>query len=168
MKADKSARTEGPAIAALRANRVVPHRRYSDCYAKRQSRWADVKCASNAPLSSRSGRIASGIIWRRRGGAVLGRPCARVPKVSPEMVGPLLRGNDFGGNPQEGGKQYSNVRRRTLYSTPRARRFLGSYSPPPDALIWMKNKEKAPPQGASVLMRTCSAERVPLTQLFAK
>ena len=37
-----------------------------------------------------------------------------------------------------------------------------------DALIWMQNKEKAPAQGASVLMRTCSAERVLLTQLCAK
>ena len=71
MKADKSARTEGPAIAALCANRVAPHRRYSDCCTKCQSRWADETCAGNAPLSSRSGRIASGITWRRRGGAVL-------------------------------------------------------------------------------------------------
>ena len=77
MKADKSARTEGPAIAALCANRVAPHRRYSDCYTKCQSRWAGRECASNAPLFSRSGRIASGITWRRRGGAVLGRPRAR-------------------------------------------------------------------------------------------
>ena len=73
-----------------------------------------MKCASNAPFSSRSGRIASGITWRRRGGAVLGRPLARVPKVSPEMVGSLLRGNDFGGNPQEGGNNTSMSKDRTL------------------------------------------------------
>ena len=138
-------RTEGIACK-------VPHRRYSDCYTKCQSRWADVKCASNAPFSSRSGRIASGITWRRRGGAVLGRPHARVPKVSPEMVGSLLRGNDFGGNPQEGGNNISIIEdsplfrvgeesrrggggatfpaRRTPYSNLRARRFLGFYSHP--------------------------------------
>ena len=53
------------------------------------------------------GRIASGITWRRRRGAVLGSPHARAPKVSPKMVGPLSRGNDFGGNPQEGGNNIS-------------------------------------------------------------
>ena len=51
-----------------------------------------------------------------------------------------------------------------LVGTPNSR----SYSPLPDALIWMQNKEKAPAQGASVLNRTCSVERVPLTQLCAK
>ena len=65
--------------------------------------------------------------WRRR--PRLGRPHARtegpaiaalranrvVPKVSPEMVGSLLRGNDFGGNPQEGGGTILPCQRIALY-----------------------------------------------------
>ena len=126
----------------------MPHRRYSDCYTKCQSRWADVKCANNAPLFSRSGRIASGITWRRRGGAVLGRPHARtegpaiaalranrvVPhrrysdccaprqsrQVSPEMVGSLSRGNDFGVPAESifGGVNEGETRRKGVTTLP--------------------------------------------------
>ncbi len=48
------------------------------------------------------GRIASGITWRRRGGAVLGRPRARVPKVSPKMVGSLSGGTILGETRRKG------------------------------------------------------------------
>ena len=51
---------------------------------------------------SRSGRIASGITWRRRRGAVLGCPHARAPKVPPKTVGPR-RGEWFLGEPAGGG-----------------------------------------------------------------
>ena len=59
---------------------------------------------------SRPAKLSQAACRLLKVGAVLGRPRARVPKVSPEMVGSLLRGNDFGGNPQERGKQYSHVR----------------------------------------------------------
>ena len=88
---------EPPSQTCTGRSPLASRRRRSEC------RGRDVKCVGNAPFSSRSGRIASGITWRRRRGAVLGSPHARAPKVSPKMVGPLLRGNDFGGNPQEGG-----------------------------------------------------------------
>ena len=74
-----------------------------------------------AKLAQGVALLQSGITWRRRRGAVLGSPHARTegpaivtrsvnrvaPKVSPKMVGSLLRGNDFGGNPQEGGNNTS-------------------------------------------------------------
>ena len=105
-----------------RAIRLTPYTTFT--YSERsrnrrrpcECRALDGKCVGNAPLSSRSGRIASGITWRLRKGAVLGSSSARAPKVPPKMVGPLLRGNDFGGNPKEGGKQHLNFRRNAPYS----------------------------------------------------
>ena len=97
---------EPPSQTCTGRSPLASRRRRSEC------RGRDEKCVSNAPFSSRSGRIASGITWRRRRGAVLGSPHARAPKVSPKMVGSLLRGNDFGGNPQEGGKNISLSRVR--------------------------------------------------------
>ena len=94
-----------------------------------------MKCAGNAPFFSRSGRIASGITWRRRRGAVLGRPRARVPKVSPEMVGSLLRGNDFGGNPQEGGNNTPMIEDCTLPEWGRKAR-MGLPAKSPQAILW--------------------------------
>ena len=99
-------RVEPPSQTCTGRSPLASRRRRSEC------RGRDEKCVSNAPLSSRSGRIASGITWRRRRGAVLGSPHARAPKVSPKMVGSLLRGNDFGGNPQEGGNNTSLSRER--------------------------------------------------------
>ena len=52
--------------------------------------------------SASAGRIASGITWRRRRGAVLGCPHARAPKVPPKTVGPR-RGEWFLGEPAGGG-----------------------------------------------------------------
>ncbi len=104
---------EPPSQTCTGRSPLASRRRRSEC------RGRDAKCAGNAPFSSRSGRIASGITWRRRRGAVLGSPHARAPKVSPKMVGPLLRGNErgprrkyfrwgkLGGNPQEGGNNTS-------------------------------------------------------------
>ena len=97
---------EPPSQTCTGRSPLASRRRRSEC------RGRDEKCVGNAPLSSRSGRIASGITWRRRRGAVLGSPHARAPKVSPKMVGSLLRGNDFGGNPQEGGNNTSLSRER--------------------------------------------------------
>ena len=97
---------EPPSQTCTGRSPLASRRRRSEC------RGRDEKCVSNAPFSSRSGRIASGITWRRRRGAVLGSPHARAPKVSPKMVGSLLRGNDFGGNPQEGGNNTSLSRER--------------------------------------------------------
>ncbi len=101
-------RVEPPSQTCTGRSPLASRRRRSEC------RGRDAKCVGNAPLSSRSGRIASGITWRRRRGAVLGSPHARAPKVSPKMVGPLSRGNDFGGNPQEGGNNTSLSRERNL------------------------------------------------------
>ena len=151
---------EPPSQTCTGRSPLASRRRRSEC------RGRDEKCVSNAPFSSRRGRIASGITWRRRRGAVLGSPHARTegpaivtrsvnrvssgpaivtrsvnrvssgpaivtrsvnrvaPKVSPKMVGSLLRGNErgprrkyfrwgkLGGNPQEGGNNTSLSRER--------------------------------------------------------
>ena len=122
----RSAKLAQRAFAPALASR----RRRSEC------RGRDEKCAGNAPFSSRSGRIASGITWRRRRGAVLGSPHARAPKVSPKMVGSLSRGNErgprrkyfrwgkLGGNPQEGGNNTSLSRDVTPIKLAWARRTL--------------------------------------------
>ena len=135
---------EPPSQTCTGRSPLASRRRRSEC------RGRDAKCASNAPLSSRSGRIASGITWRRRRGAVLGSPHARTegpaivtrsvnrvaPKVSPKMVGPLLRGNErgprrkyfrwgkLGGNPQEGGNNAPMLGEVTPIKLARTRRTL--------------------------------------------
>ena len=109
---------EPPSQTCTGRSPLASRRRRSEC------RGRDAKCVGNAPFSSRSGRIASGITWRRRRGAVLGSPHARAPKVSPKMVGSLLRGNDFGGNPQEGGNNTSLLENVTPIKSPRLPRIL--------------------------------------------
>ena len=47
--------------------------------------------------------------------------------VSPEMVGSLLRGNDFGGNPQEGGTTFFIiVAQKPEWGSPQNVHFVGS------------------------------------------
>ncbi len=108
----------------------MPHRRYSDCCAKRQSRWARTGVRRQCAVCSQSGRIASGITLRRlRGGASE----ALVPerrRCPPATVG-ALSGGTVAGETRRKGVQYSPVRERNKIGGPHktdAVRFMGFHS----------------------------------------
>ena len=93
----------------------VPNRRSSDCYARSASIASGKMCRTLAMrhlfaqrahckwhnLRHRGGAAMPSLVPERRMGLPAKCTFCGVP-VSPEMVGSLLRGNDFGGNPQEG------------------------------------------------------------------
>ena len=141
------------------------------------------QCATLFAWRLRKGAVLGSNRARTKGPAIVTRSVNRVaPKVSPKMVGSLLRGNvrgphrkyfrwgKLGGNPKEGGKQHLNVRRTVPYSEWGRRPEWGS--PQNACMLWgsregggttlpcqgTRNAKKSPPRtegfcGKSNVMR---------------
>ena len=131
----------------------MPHRRYSDCCAKRQSRWARTGVRRQCAVCSRSGRIASGITLRRLRGSASEALVPERRRCPPATVG-ALSGGTVAGETRRKGVQYSPVRERNKIGVPAEKSLIfrwGLNRGPhkTDAVCFMGFHSGFPPKGRS-------------------